>query len=109
MLAGSGVGPDFQSRSNLHHIHRALGATDLYFVSNPLAGGLNGRLLVPRHRQAARVLVAGDGTHRTAPMFTAENGVTRVVVPLEASGSVFVVFRKHAAAASSIAERGARR
>ena len=42
------------------------------------------------------------GRIEAAPMFTAENGATRVVVPLEASGSVFVVFRKHAAAASSI-------
>ena len=33
-------------------------------------------------------------------MFAAENGVTRVVVPLEASGSVFVVFRNHAETAS---------
>ena len=41
LLAASGVRPDFQTRSNLNSIHRALGATDLYFVSNPQASGFN--------------------------------------------------------------------
>ncbi len=36
-------------------------------------------------------------------MFTTENGSTRVVVPLEPSGSVFVVFRNHADSPSSLA------
>ena len=58
-------GPTSTSRANLRFIHRTIEDTDIYFVANPLPGACERRLLVPRDRQAARVLVARHGTHRT--------------------------------------------
>ena len=102
LLAGSGVGPDFSTRSNLRYIHRALGTTDLYFVSNPLPSSQNAVCSFRVTGKQPEFWWPDTGRIEAAPMFTTENGTTRVVVPLEPSGSVFVVFRNHADAPSSI-------
>ena len=84
LLAGSGVGPDFKSRSNLRHIHRALGDTDLYFVSNPLPGSLTAVCAFRVTGKQPEFWWPDTGRIEAAPMYTAEDGATRVVVPLEA-------------------------
>ena len=102
LLAGSGVRPDFESRSNLRYIHRALGDTDLYFVSNPLPSSLTAVCSFRVTGKQPEFWWPDRGRVEAASMFTAQDGATRVLVPLEASGSVFVVFRKHGKAPSSI-------
>ncbi len=103
LLASSGVGPDFQTRSNLRYIHRALGTTDLYFVSNPLPSAQNTVCSFRVKGKQPEFWWPETGRIEAASMFTSENGSTRVIVPLEPSGSVFVVFRSHADASSSLA------
>ncbi len=102
LLADSGVGPDFSTRSNLRWIHRALGTTDLYFVSNPLPSSQNAVCSFRVTGKQPEFWWPDTGRIEAAPIFTTEHGTTRVVVPLEPSGSVFVVFRNHTDAPSSI-------
>ncbi len=102
LLAMSGVGPDFKSRSTLHNIHRALGETDLYFVSNPLPSSLTTACSFRVTGKQPEFWWPDTGRLEAASIFKEQDGATQVLVPLEASGSVFVVFRKHAEAPSSI-------
>ena len=103
LLASSGVGPDFQSRSSLHYIHRALEDTDLYFVANPLPGSLTAVCSFRVTGKQPEFWWPDSGRTRSGlDIHGSRMAQTRVAVPLEASGSVFVVFRKHAAAPSPI-------
>jgi len=71
-------------------------------VSNPLPSSLTAVCSFRVTGKRPEFWWPDTGRVEAARMFTAEDGATRVLVPLEPSGSVFVVFRKHAEAPSSI-------
>jgi hypothetical protein len=96
VLASLGVPPDFTANQPLRYIHRTAGEAEIYFVAN----------LTPREvTTQCRFRVSGrvpefwwpdSGRIERANVWEETGGVTRVVVPFEPSGSVFVIFRERA-------------
>ncbi|MCX6872589.1 MAG: glycosyl hydrolase [Verrucomicrobia bacterium] len=102
LLGERGVKPDFSATPMLRYTHRTIGDADVYFVANPQPSDV---------AAVASFRVTGKqpelwwpATGRTAPAlaFDEKDGVTRVPLSLEASGSLFVVFRKPADAAKQV-------
>lgn len=93
VLAAAGVLPDFQSSSDLRFLHRTLGDSELYFVSNPNPIRQSAVCSFRVTGKAPEFWCPESGRMELAAVYSEEPGVTRVLVPLEASGSVFVVFR----------------
>jgi hypothetical protein len=89
--------PDFQADvPQLHWTHRRDGDADFYFIANPAATAVT---TVARFRVAGRLPEfwrPDSGEMVPATAFHIRDGVTHVPVTLDASGSVFVVFRKAA-------------
>ncbi|HVV70243.1 MAG TPA: glycosyl hydrolase [Verrucomicrobiae bacterium] len=93
VLRDLGVPPDFSSDVPLKHIHRSTEGADIYFVANPNPIAVT---TVGAFRVSGRVPELWwpkDGRTERAAVFDCTNGVTRVVLPLDPSGSLFVVFR----------------
>ncbi|MEW6743206.1 MAG: glycosyl hydrolase [Planctomycetota bacterium] len=93
VLASAGVQPDF-SGLGLHWIHRSTGDTDVYFVANPLS---TRTLSVGTFRVSGKspeLSWPETGRTEVAPAFKEKNGTTSVLLALDPSESVFVVFRK---------------
>ncbi|RST30637.1 glycoside hydrolase [Sphingomonas ginkgonis] len=102
-LAGIGVQPDFvpggAPDSRLLFVHRKLADGDAYFVSNRLG---RAETLAARFRvtgKAPEIWRADTGTSEPAS-YRVEQGVTLVPLTLAPEDSVFIVFRKPAAAPS---------
>jgi hypothetical protein len=98
ILVAAGVGPDFVAPPFIRWIHRKVGGTEIYFVASNSAE--------PREVPCS-FRVAGlrpeywhPETGRIEPVAVYEQagGATRVSIPFEPSGSVFVVFREAAGA-----------
>ena len=103
ILAGRGVQPDFTSRGqavsgSIHYIHKNIGGNDVYFVANASpqsrdvvcafrAPGRRPELWRPDTGRIEKVAVYDEGP-----------GCVRVPIRFDPSGSVFVVFRRGAAA-----------
>lgn len=94
LLAQDGVPPDFTSRARLRWIHRAVDGTDLYFVANPLPHAVNASGAFRVSGQVPELWWPDSGRIEPAAVYDQRDGVTRVLLPLEAHGSVFVVFRQ---------------
>ncbi len=62
VLERAGVRPDF-SGAPLRYIHRRAEDTDIYFVANPLGQRVSASPTLPRKRQDAGALVAGERPH----------------------------------------------
>ena len=101
LLAGSGVPPDFTATPRLRCIHRRAGGTDLYFVANPATRSVLATATFRTGGSRPELWWPDSGRIEPAPMFQSRGGVTNVLLPLEASGSVFVVFGRNAAAVDS--------
>lgn len=93
-LAALGVPPDFSSDGNLRSIHRKTADADIYFVANPRASAVKSVATFRVSGMRPELWDPETGRIQTAPIFQEQNGVTRVALNLEATGSVFVVFRK---------------
>ncbi|MGQ9699446.1 MAG: glycosyl hydrolase, partial [Armatimonadota bacterium] len=93
VLAEKGVPPDFTANRPLRFIHRRAGDVDIYFVAH---GGEQSANAVCSFRVAGKVpeLWHPDTNviERVVPYKTAD-GITRMNLHFEPSGSVFVVFR----------------
>jgi hypothetical protein len=92
-LAAKGVAPDFQSNRPLEFVHRRIGDTEIYFVSNPLPHAVNAECTF--RVRGKRPQQWEPETGRIAPVvfYRAEREVTRLPLRLEAGDSVFIVFR----------------
>ena len=101
-LAAMGVPPDFTSDGSLRYIHRQTGDADLYFVSNPRQGTVKAVAAFRVSGLRPELWQPETGRIKPAAAFSERDGVTRVALSLEPSGSVFVVFRKGAAAADPV-------
>ena len=101
VLAERGVKPDFAATApgkqpNVAYIHRAIGGTDAYFVSNQEP---HARTVDCTFRSAGRVpeLWHSDtGLTEMAPIYHEQDGRTTVTISFGPAGSVFVMFRKAA-------------
>jgi hypothetical protein len=102
LLAQAGVPPDFASQARLRYIHRAVGEVDLYFVANPLPHAVQaaGKFRVSGKRP--ELWWPDTGRCEAAAGFQEQAGITSVLLTLEPSGSVFVVFRPNAAPVDSV-------
>lgn len=96
VLASLKVVPDFTADLALNWIHRRVDATDVYFVANPAAAAIEAKCLFRVSGARPELWNPESGECTPVAMYgeTAE-GVS-VPLRLEASGSMFVVFRPHA-------------
>ena len=100
-LARSGVPPDFTATTPLRYIHRRAGGTDLYFVANPATRPVLATATFRTGGSRPELWWPDSGRIEPAPMFQSRGDTTQVLLSLEASGSVFVVFGRSAAAVGS--------
>jgi hypothetical protein len=102
VLADSGVRPDFSSPSNLRFIHRTTADAELYFVANPLPARVTAVASFRVAGKQPELWWPDTGRIETAPLFVEQEVGTNVLLPLEPSGSVFVIFRKSKQTSESI-------
>ena len=96
VLESLGVQPDFKSTARLRFIHRQAGDTDLYFVSNPAGQKVTTTAAFRAHGRTPELWWPDSGRIEPAAMFRQQDGATQVLLSLDPSGSVFVVFRRDA-------------
>jgi hypothetical protein len=96
-LAERGVPPDFSATPLLRHIHRRIGDADVYFVANPQPNRVEAVASFRVGGRQPELWWPDSGRMESSLTFQETNGVTRVALNLDPSGSVFVVFRKPAA------------
>ena len=103
VLEKIGVAPDFQFTSkasdrDVRYIHRAVGGTDIYFVTNHQRRPEEILASFRVNGKRPELWDAVTGKIVAAPIYEAANGRVRLPLVLEPSGSVFVVFRAAAEA-----------
>jgi len=93
VLAAQGVPPDFVSQPPLRYIHKQLNDVELYFVANGRPWDVEA---VASFRVAGRrpeLWRPDTGRIEPAAVYHESSGVTQLPLRLDASGSVFVLFR----------------
>ncbi len=95
-LQQTGIPQDFSSDRPLRYIHRATNTFDLYFVANPHPFGFTTTCSFRITQRIPELWRPDSGRIKTAAVWEEKDGVTRVSIPFDPSGSVFVVFRKTA-------------
>jgi hypothetical protein len=104
-LAAERIAPDVAPAPGvqLMSVHRQLGDTDFYFITNRDDRAVTAPLTFRVSGKAAEWWSAEEG--RTRPLSYAADGQgTRVDVPLDPKGAGFVVFRPSAAASRTVKE-----
>lgn len=102
VLARLGVRRDFASGQMLRHIHRRAGGTDIYFVSNQQPYAVTTTATFRVTGKAPELWWPDTGRIERAAMYEQTKDATSVVLPLDPSGSVFVVFREKATPGDAI-------
>jgi hypothetical protein len=103
-LAERGVPPDFSASPLLRFIHRRIGDADVYFIANPQTNDVQAVASFRVSGKQPELWWPDCGRMENSVSFQESNGVTRVALNLEPSGSVFVVFRKPSAGIDPIVE-----
>lgn len=100
VLAEMKVLPDFEGSpgSRLEFIHRVVGGTDIYFVSNQRQRPEEVEVAFRVMGKAPQLWHPDTGVIEPAPVYRAQGGRTIVPLRLDPAGSVFVVFRPSARA-----------
>ncbi|MBL9135695.1 MAG: hypothetical protein JNK85_07500, partial [Verrucomicrobiales bacterium] len=93
-LEAVGIPADFTSSEPLRRLHRRTGTTDLYFVANPRPNASSVTCSFRVTGRRPELWWPDSGRIERAAMYSEDGRRTHVVVPLEAYGSVFVVFRQ---------------
>ncbi|MDW8320097.1 MAG: glycosyl hydrolase [Armatimonadota bacterium] len=98
VLQEMGVPPDFEvtPRSRIEYIHRVVGDTDIYFVSNQRHRTEEVEALFRVSGKTPQLWHPDTGVIEPAPVYRVQGGRTIVRLRLGPAGSVFVVFRKAA-------------
>jgi hypothetical protein len=97
VLSEMNLSPDFEpinGEKGMDFIHRIVGTTDLYFVSNQQAQPRTVNCAFRITGREPEVWNPETGGIALAPVWYEENGRTIVTLNLEQSGSLFIVFRK---------------
>jgi hypothetical protein len=102
VLAQAGVEADVQApqlkgQGTLPWIHRRAGSAEIYFISNQKEDPVETQVSFRVNGLAPELWHADTGTIEPAAVWWGHNGRTVVPLNLDASGSIFVVFRKPAA------------
>lgn len=86
--------PDFEGHDEVLFYHRRDAGSDIYFLSNqsqqPIAFDARFRI----EGRAPELFDADAGTTTEAAVYDTSNGITRVPLTLDPSGSVFVLFQR---------------
>ena len=96
VLAGAGVGKDFDAPSGIRWIHRSTEEAEIYFVAS---NSLQPRQAVCSFRVSGlrpEFWRPEAGEIEPVAVYEQADGITRIPMAFEPSGSVFVVFRKAA-------------
>ncbi|MDO8539999.1 MAG: glycosyl hydrolase [Opitutaceae bacterium] len=101
--------PGLMSTSGLNWIHRRMGDTDIYFVANPQHRAVAARCSFRVTGRQPEFWNPETGELLKPAVFSSEGGRTQVPIGFTPAGSVFVVFREPAAAATQVVrlKRGA--
>ena len=91
-LAAQGVRPDFESDVPLRYIHRTSNGMEIYMVSNPSNQAVNATCTFRATDTGCSLWDAVQGRIAPVSAETTADGRSRITLPLEACGSVFVVF-----------------
>ena len=94
VLGERGLKPDFNAKPLLRYIHRATAGTDLYFVANPEQQAVDAVAEFRITGKQPELWWPDTGRIETATDFEIKDGITRVPLRLDPSGSVFVIFRQ---------------
>jgi hypothetical protein len=103
------VPPDFSSdNQDLHFIHRRVGNTEIYFVSNQSNKELLSQCTFRVAGMTPEFWHADTGLRETAAIYKTDEGRTSLPLELDPAGSVFVVFRQPASfAIATVSHDGA--
>jgi hypothetical protein len=97
VLAAKGISPDFVANMPLTENHRQSDEADIYFIANPTLKNVLAQIAL-RAEGIPEIWFPESGKTIRAPAYRTENGVTRLLLPLASSESVFVVFPRKTAA-----------
>ncbi|MHB8635491.1 MAG: glycosyl hydrolase [Fimbriimonadaceae bacterium] len=98
LFANMGVPPDFQVTdgdrdAEIHYIHRSIGTSDAYFVSNQAYRPVTIEATFRSHGREPELWHPDTGVTEPAAVWFESGGLTHVRLALDPAGSVFVVFR----------------
>ena len=93
-LGEHGIKPDFTAQPLLRYIHRATADTDLYFVANTNQVALDAVAEFRITGKQPELWWPDTGRTELARDFEIKNGITRIPLRLDPSGSLFVIFRE---------------
>ncbi|MCX6895502.1 MAG: glycosyl hydrolase [Verrucomicrobia bacterium] len=109
VFAGLNTKPDFAFATNnsaeLRYIHRVAGDAEIYFVSNQRDKFDTVACTFRVAGRTPELWHPDTGVMETAPVFTDKDGRISVPLQFDPAGSVFVVFRKPAAADHAVAAK----
>lgn len=94
LLGERGIKPDFSAKPLLRYIHRATADTDLYFVANPEQVAVDAIADFRITGKQPEFWWPDTGRTELAKDFEIKDGVTRIPLRFDPSGSVFVIFRQ---------------
>ncbi|MDR1224925.1 MAG: hypothetical protein LBL07_18910 [Tannerella sp.] len=97
VLAAKGIRPDFRANSMLTENHRRSAEADIYFIANPEEKFIQAQVEL-RATGQPELWYPKTGETAKAPAYHTENGVTRLLLPLPSTESVFVVFPRRTGA-----------
>ncbi len=97
-LGASGLKPDFESDATLRYIHRHTPAGEIYMVSNPSENALTATCTFRVDGLKASLWDAVQGAIAPGSVTATADGRSALTLPLEAYGSVFVIFSREDAA-----------
>ena len=92
VLASMGVRPDFTANARLRYIHKSIGTTDVFFVSNPLDIDVSASCTFRVTGKRPELWWPDNGVNEPAAAYTVGDGAVTIPLRLQPSGSVFVVF-----------------
>jgi hypothetical protein len=97
--------PDFEGPAETDYVHRRMGGTEIYFVRSNRPEAMEAEFTLRVAGKTPELWHPDTGRIEEAPAFQfTDDGRTRLPLALEPNGSVFVVFRR-AAAAGRVAPR----
>lgn len=94
LLGERGIKPDFSAKPLLRYIHRTTADTDLYFVANPKSAAVDAVADFRITGKQPELWWPDTGRTELAKDYEIKDGITRVPLRLDPSGSVFVIFRQ---------------
>jgi hypothetical protein len=94
VLAEMGVAPDFRANARIRYIHKRIGATDLYFLSNPEPRPLDAVCTFRISGKQPEIWHPDSGSTARVADHRIERECTSLPIRFDPSGSVFVLFRE---------------